>query len=86
MQAGRLKKVCIWVGERSYSIYLAHVPCYALSREILHRLRPPTFWHSFQDSALHVTLALALTFGATELTRRYVEEPWRNYGRSLAFQ
>ena len=83
LRPGRLKRVCVWVGERSYSLYLTHIPSYALAREILFRLRPPTLWHSFLDGALHVGLALVFTFGATELTRRFVEEPCRRYGRGL---
>ena len=83
LASGGLKRLCVWVGERSYSLYLTHIPSYALTREILFRLRPPTLWPSLLDGVLHVGLALVFTFGAAELTRRFVEEPWRKYGRSL---
>ncbi len=83
MAPGRLKRACIWIGERSYSIYLTHIPCYALAREALFRLRPPNWTHSVAEGAMHVALALGLTFAAAELTRRFVEEPGRAYGRRL---
>jgi peptidoglycan/LPS O-acetylase OafA/YrhL len=66
-----------WIGLRSYSLYLWHFPIFCVTRPGL-------------DVPLHgwplLVLRLALSFGAAELSYRYVETPIRNgaIGRYLA--
>jgi peptidoglycan/LPS O-acetylase OafA/YrhL len=56
----------IWVGRRSYSLYLWHWPIYALFR-----------WTVGLDTAVAMGLALALTFAAATISFRWVETPFR---------
>lgn len=77
-----LRRIMIWVGARSYAIYLIHVPAFFLAREIWFRLRP---------TAAHDTLLLPLVITAAvlililaELNYRLVEMPLRRRGALIA--
>ena len=37
---GRLKRLLLWVGSRSYAIYLSHIPVFYATWELMHRLYP----------------------------------------------
>lgn len=82
MRPGLLRTAFAWVGSRSYSIYLIHIPAYAMTRELYFRLYPP-MWPSTELSAHYLLVALTLTLVASELNYRLVEVPFRNYGRTL---
>lgn len=81
---GMFKRLMIWVGARSYAIYLIHVPAFFLTREIWYRLYPDqpgfgdTFFYPF------VLTALFLIVGLSELNYRFVEIPLRNKGAHIA--
>ena len=66
-----------WVGVRSYSLYLWHYPIFCVTR-----LGIDVPLHGWRDLALR----LVLSFGAAELSYRYVETPIRSgaIGRYLA--
>jgi hypothetical protein len=66
-----------WIGLRSYSLYLWHYPIFCVTRP---GIDVPL--HGWPDLALR----LALSFGAAELSFRFVETPIRNgaIGRFLA--
>ena len=66
-----------WIGLRSYSLYLWHYPIFCITRP---GLDVPL--HGWPDLALR----LGLSFGAAELSYRYVESPIRGgaIGRYLA--
>jgi peptidoglycan/LPS O-acetylase OafA/YrhL len=36
-----IKPVFMWIGSRSYALYLTHLPSYFLTREIWFRIEPP---------------------------------------------
>jgi peptidoglycan/LPS O-acetylase OafA/YrhL len=57
-----------WLGRRSYGLYLWHWPIFAVTR--------PEFDSSLHGSSL-LALRLALTFAASELCYRFVEQPIR---------
>ena len=57
-----------WIGQRSYSIYLWHWPIFMVTRPELDL--PFTGWPVF-------VLRMGLTFGAAEVSYRYVEQPLR---------
>ncbi|MEZ5239101.1 MAG: acyltransferase family protein, partial [Microthrixaceae bacterium] len=59
----------VWLGVRSYSIYLWHWPIFMFTRPELDV--PLTGWPLF-------VLRMALTLGAAELSFRFVEQPVRN--------
>jgi peptidoglycan/LPS O-acetylase OafA/YrhL len=66
-----------WLGLHSYSIYLTHVT-------VLTVLDWPG--RAVPEPAKHLVglLYLALVFGASALTYRYIEAPWRQRGKVLA--
>jgi peptidoglycan/LPS O-acetylase OafA/YrhL len=84
MPPGPVKQVMLWVGSRSYALYLIHIPAFFLTREIWFRIEPTgtVFNGTF-------TLRFALTgFGLllvlTELNYRFVEIPLRRRGVRIA--
>ncbi len=70
----------MWVGARSYAIYLIHIPAFFVIHEIWFRAGSP---HC--DSVLF-TVGLAVTLGIAELNWRYVEQPLRLRGAGIARQ
>ncbi|HEY8682078.1 MAG TPA: acyltransferase [Rhodanobacter sp.] len=81
LQAGWFKRGLVWVGARSYAIYLIHVPVYFLLRELCFRygntLSPLPAW-------LLLLLAIGLIALLADLNYRYLEQPLRQYGRHIA--
>jgi peptidoglycan/LPS O-acetylase OafA/YrhL len=81
---GRCKRWLVWIGARSYAIYLIHVPVYFLLRELCFRLsgphgtplRPPA-WLLFVAAAGMIALLADLNY-------RYLEQPLRQRGRRIA--
>lgn len=73
-----------WVGARSYALYLAHVPCYCVTREALARIAPADHVHDLAWTMAHMALGLGLTVVAAALTHRFVEVPLRARGRRIA--
>ena len=67
-----------WIGLRSYSLYLWHYPIYCVTRPglDLHRLGVGFLSIRFAGWPVFV-VRLALSFGAAELSFRYVETPIR---------
>jgi len=81
---GRLKRLLLWIGSRSYAIYLAHIPCYFLVRELFWRIGyagnpPPPY-----SSLVYATTAMLLTAALAEMNYRWVEIPLRDYGKRVA--
>ena len=65
----------IWIGERSYSIYLCHLPAILVTREIVNRtsgLYPP-------DKSLQVSflLGISLILIASNLSYRFIEQAFQ---------
>ncbi len=81
---GPVKRLLLWVGSRSYGIYLIHIPSYFMTREIWFRLEPPgTAFNGTYTLRFGLTaLVLILTF--TELNYRFVELPLRRRGARIA--
>jgi peptidoglycan/LPS O-acetylase OafA/YrhL len=83
LRQGVLKRVMVWLGSRSYAIYLIHVPAFFLVREFFFRfdsgraLGDDFFW-PFALSAFFLILILS------ELNYRFVELPLRNRGALAA--
>lgn len=71
-----LKRVLLWVGTRSYAIYLIHVPAYFATRELHSRLSPQqspdssNFW-------FFTLIAAFLILVLSELNYRFIESPLR---------
>lgn len=67
-----------YIGSRSYSLYLTHIPAAMVGREIMFRVAP--------DSSGFVYLAIGVIITAlfTEFSYKVIEEPMRKRGRDLA--
>jgi peptidoglycan/LPS O-acetylase OafA/YrhL len=85
MRMGPAKKVLMWVGSRSYAIYVIHIPAFYMSREIWFLIGHPTspkFNPAYLDQ-LVVTAAI-LILVLSELNYRFVELPLRLRGRNIS--
>lgn len=69
-----------WLGERSYSVYLCHLPLILLVREVIERTgsMEPTPWHV----AVAFAAALILVWAAADLSYRFIELPWQRRGQA----
>ncbi|MCG3170468.1 MAG: O-acetyltransferase OatA [Pseudomonadales bacterium] len=84
MAPGWIRSVFLWVGTRSYAIYLIHIPAYFATREIWFRRMPEGigFDPGFTPEFLATALVLLLVFA--ELNYRFVEIPLRRRGAEIA--
>lgn len=78
------RKILIWLGSRSYSIYLIHIITFRLSYEILYQFTPIGFRFSPKDSFSLMLIAYPLLFIISEINYRFIEQPFRKYGLRLA--
>jgi peptidoglycan/LPS O-acetylase OafA/YrhL len=84
LQTGWLKRACLWVGTRSFALYLIHIPVFYAVREIYFCIEPAgtifdeKFTLPFLVSALPALLIIA------ELNYRLVENPLRRRGAEIA--
>tara|TARA_R110001599_G_scaffold353463_1_gene593083 strand:- start:134740 stop:135915 length:1176 start_codon:yes stop_codon:yes gene_type:complete len=82
----RYRRIMLYLGSRSYSLYLAHLVMYLGTRDLLGyfgqglsaTIGPAAF------NILHVGIALSLTLLGAELTYRFVETVLRAKGRIIA--
>lgn len=77
-----LRNLLVWVGARSYAIYLIHVPAFFLTRHIWmnlasDRVADTSFFYSY------VLTAALLILVCSELNYRLVEMPLRRYGSGV---
>lgn len=70
--SGRLSGLARWIGERSYSIYLCHLPCILIVREVL------THTVGMEPTKLNASLAMTSTVALiavmSDLSYRFVEQ------------
>lgn len=78
-----IRRPLIWAGERSYAIYLTHMPCFFIVRET---------WHRFAEGAaptqeqflLFTASATGLVLLLSDLNYRLIEVPLRKKGARIA--
>ncbi|CAI2418510.1 Uncharacterised protein [Serratia plymuthica] len=73
-----IRKICDYIGSRSYSIYLTHIVMISVVKSI--------FFNEHTDFSLYmeliyISLFLALTLIFSELNYRFIEVPFRKYGK-----
>ena len=83
----RARKALLWVGARSYSIYLIHMPVIyfiqeTTARYYLSKGMAPT--ESVLSMIVMMISSLTLTALVVEGNFRFIESPLRNYGRKIA--
>jgi peptidoglycan/LPS O-acetylase OafA/YrhL len=78
-----LKAVLIWIGARSYALYLIHVPVFFATRELFYRIAPERA-DDPQLAAAYLLCALLLLVVLAELNFRLLELPLRVRGAQLS--
>lgn len=84
LRPGPLKRALVWIGARSYALYLIHVPAYFAAHEVWFRLAPPGAVPHGWLAWAYALAALAALFLLADLTYRLVEVPLRRKGRRIA--
>ena len=79
-----LRALLLWVGTRSYALYLIHMPSYFLTREIWLRLEPAGTRFNSGYTWEFLLTALVLLLGLSELNYRFLEVPLRRRGVAIA--
>lgn len=79
------RRLLVWLGGRSYVIYLCHLPAFFLVYETWFRITGQYLKEIPASQAVYgVICAVALTMVFAEMTHRLLEEPLRQYGRKVA--
>jgi peptidoglycan/LPS O-acetylase OafA/YrhL len=79
-----LKPIMLWIGSRSYALYLIHIPAYLAAREFWFRIEPPgTIFDSTYSVRFALTAAPLLLLLA-DANYRFVEVPFRRRGALIA--
>ncbi|MBP8924986.1 MAG: acyltransferase [Pseudomonadales bacterium] len=84
LRARWLKTLFLWVGSRSYAIYLIHIPAYFATREIWFRLEPPGTVFNAGYMPAFVATAAGLIVVLSELNYRVLEVPLRRRGAAIS--
>lgn len=79
-EGGLLIRAGVWLGDRSYGLYLWHFPVILVVYERGTDLLPPDISHPL----FRVTAIWVLAMGLAMLSYRFVEAPARDYGRDLS--
>lgn len=85
MRKGWLKNLFVWVGARSYAIYLIHIPAFYMTREIWFLIgnpASPKFNPAYIDQLIITATVLILVL--SELNYRFIEQPLRLKGRNIS--
>ena len=78
---GRIRSLLCWIGDRSYSLYLSHMPALYLCHEIFHYL-PAELLEQVNRNATAAILYFTLSVTGAALSYRYLEQPFLRAGRS----
>jgi peptidoglycan/LPS O-acetylase OafA/YrhL len=79
-----LKAPLLWVGTRSFALYIIHWPASILARAALIALEPPHTHFGANFNLRYVAIWAAITFVGAELNYRLIENPLRMRGRIVA--
>jgi len=80
--AGPLQRPVLWLGSRSYALYLCHMPIYQCAFAMARHTARPLFHINIEMCSL--LIGLPLLAAAAEATYRFVEAPLRGLGARLA--
>ena len=81
---GPFKRFMMWMGSRSCSVYLLHIPAYYGTQEIWYRIVPSGTVYDSSYFIPFVLTGVALVFGMGELSYRFVESPSRRKGTEVS--
>jgi peptidoglycan/LPS O-acetylase OafA/YrhL len=77
---GRASRCLLWVGQRSYAMYLIHIPVMFFLRESAYRLQ----LELAENALASAFVALTLIAGLAAANYRWLEAPLRSRGRVIA--
>lgn len=77
-----LKYITLWISERSYSLYLTHVPVYFFTKEIIFKLDSYGI-ANINNHFTYIVIATLLVPLVAHCSYRYIENPLRTYGREI---
>ncbi len=83
---GFLKKTFLWIGARSYALYLIHQPVYLSLHEVWFRTHPMGIHPSGLQAVAYSLCACAILLGLAELNYRFLEVPLRRRGAAIAIR
>lgn len=69
----------VWVGSRSYSLYLCHILCYAATREFFFRVAPDLA-RTTEGTYAYLATGIVLAFVSAELSYRFIEVTFKDKG------
>ena len=75
-------KALAWVGQRAYSLYLVHYPCFYFIKYSLRTVRP--FLPAPYGGLAITAVAYLLAIGIAALTYRWIEAPFQQRGKRIA--
>jgi peptidoglycan/LPS O-acetylase OafA/YrhL len=81
---GSIKRFMVWTGQRSYAIYLIHVPAFFFIRECWFRFTGTPAQGGPMQTVLFTATAAVLIASLAQCNFRWVELPLRLFGRRLA--
>jgi peptidoglycan/LPS O-acetylase OafA/YrhL len=83
---GWLAASLVWIGDRSYSLYLSHFLIYMALFQMLQvmNMEPLLETHGQAISSLIVPIVLFLAFGVAHVSYIWIEQPFRTLGRRLS--
>jgi peptidoglycan/LPS O-acetylase OafA/YrhL len=83
-RAGRLQPPLLWLGSRSYALYLCHMPMFQCAAALSHRWPPVSGLLIDHVELRSVAIGVPLLAAAAEFTYRVIEMPLRRIGARLA--
>ena len=84
MADGPLRRVLCLLGDRSYGLYLVHLPAFALTRALWLRATGVSRGYGLAGDVLVVLSGVLLTAAFSEVNHRIVEVPLRERGKRVA--
>jgi peptidoglycan/LPS O-acetylase OafA/YrhL len=81
---GPAKRVLVWLGARSYAIYLIHIPTFYFTLEFWHHITPPGTPIDGRFTLRLVLTAIPLLLLLAEANYRLLEQPLRRKGAALS--
>jgi peptidoglycan/LPS O-acetylase OafA/YrhL len=77
-----IKSIFLWIGSRSYGLYLIHIPTYHMAYELWFRIAGPDFDVTYTTPLLLTAIPLLCVL--TEINYRWIEVPLRRKGAAIA--
>ncbi len=86
VRPGRLQQILAGIGDRSYALYLVHIPAYALARALVGHMHQTSSIHGKPAVATLLAAGFVLTGVLAEATFRLVEQPCRRHAKTLRLE